>query len=84
MVIKYICSQLLLYRSRRYPYYVFDITEFSYKVGHFNGSVVLRENDHFDISGYFVISKFDIEGVHSIEVQNMVLYLYLCIKLLYS
>ena len=28
-----------------------------------NGLEVLGENIHFDISGYFVISEFDIEGV---------------------
>ena len=54
-------SQLSLYRSRRDLYYLFDITEFRYKGSYINGLEVLGENIHFDISGYFVISEFDIE-----------------------
>ena len=44
-------------------YYLFNITEFRYKGSYLNGLEVLGENIHFDISGYFVISEFDIEGV---------------------
>ena len=59
----FIYSQLPLYRSRRDLYYLFDIPEFRYKGSYTNGLEVLGENIDFDISGYFVISKFDIEGV---------------------
>ena len=57
-----------LFRSRRNLYYLFDITEFRYKESYFNGLEVLGENIHFDISGYFVISEFDIEGVNCISI----------------
>ena len=50
-----------LYRSRRD--HLFDITEFRYKESYTNGLEVLGENIHFDISGYFVIFEFVIEGV---------------------
>ena len=56
-------SQLPLYRSRRDLYYLFDISEFRYKDQYINGLEFLGENIQFDISGYFVISEFDIEGV---------------------
>ena len=57
------CSKLPLYRNRRDLYYLFDITEFRYKGSYINCLEVLGENIHFDISGYFVISECDIEGV---------------------
>ena len=56
-------NQLPLYRSQKDLYYLFDITEFRYKGSYINGLEVLEENIHFDISGYFAISKFDKEGV---------------------
>ena len=59
----YSYSQLSLYRSRRDLYYLFGITEFRYKGSYISGLEVLRENIRFDISGHFVISEFDIEGV---------------------
>ena len=62
-IIYWIYSQLPLYRSRRDLYYLFDITEFREKWSYIIGLKVLGENIHFDISGYFVISEFDIEGV---------------------
>ena len=67
-------SQLPLYRSRRDLYYLFDITEFRYKGSYISGLEVLRENIHFDISGHFVISEFDIEGV------DCILYVYIYIS----
>ena len=54
--IQYNYSQLPLHRSRRDLYYMFDITEFRFKGSYVNGLEVL-------ISGYFVISEFDMEGV---------------------
>ena len=56
-------SQLPLYHSRRGLYYLFDITKFRYKRSYNNGLEVLGEDIHFDISGYFDISEFDIKGV---------------------
>ena len=47
-----------------------DITEFRYKGCNINCLEVVGENIHFDISGYFVISEFDVEGV------DCILYLY--------
>ena len=47
-------------------YYVFNITEFRHKGSHNNGLEFLGENIDFDISGYFVISEFDIEEVDCI------------------
>ena len=58
-----IYSQLPLYRSRRDLYYLFGITEFRYTGSYINGFEVLGENIHFDMSGYFVISEVDIEGI---------------------
>ena len=65
-------SQLPLYRSRRDPHYSFDITEFRYKGSYINGLEVLGENIHFDISGYFVISEFDIEEVDCSKTYNII------------
>ena len=58
-----IYSELPLYRSSRDLYYLFDITELRYKGCYINVLEVLGENIHFDISEYFVIPEFDIEGV---------------------
>ena len=54
-------GQLPLYRSRRDLYYLFDITKFRYGGSYINGLEVLGENIHLDVSGYFVISEFDIQ-----------------------
>ena len=59
-------SQLSLYRSRRDLYYLFDITEFRYEESDINGLEVIGGNINLDISGYFVISEFYIEGVDCI------------------
>ena len=40
-----------------------DITEFRNTVSYINSLEVLGENFHFDMSRYFVLSEFDIEGV---------------------
>ena len=56
-------SQLPLYRSRRDRYYLFDITEFCYKGSNIDVLKVIRVNIHFDISGHFVATEFDISGV---------------------
>ena len=68
--VEYIYSQLPLYRSRRDLHYLFDITEFRYKGSDINSLEFIGENIHFDISGYFVISEFDIEGVDCSRVYN--------------
>ena len=51
--------QLPLFRSRKDLYYLFDITESRYKGSYLN-YLVLGENIHFDIGGYFIISNSDI------------------------
>ena len=62
-------SQLPLYRSRWDLYFSFDMTEFSYKGSNISAMKALGERIHLDISGHFVITEFDIEGVYCIYLQ---------------
>ena len=65
----YMYSQLPLYRSPRDLYNSFELTEFRYKGSYINCLEVLGENILFDISEYFVISEFDIEGVDCSKIN---------------
>ena len=40
------------------------MTEFCYKGSNISAMKALGERTHFDISGHFVITEFDIEGVY--------------------
>ena len=44
------------------------MTEFCYNGSNINAMKGLGEMTHFDISGHFAITKFDIEGVCSIYI----------------
>ena len=56
--------------SNRYTVdHLFDLTVFRYNGSYINDLEDLGENIHFDISDYFVIPEFDIEGVDCSELQ---------------
>ena len=51
--------------------YLSHITEFRYTESYINGFGGSRGKIHFDISGYFVMSDFDIEGVDCMCIMEL-------------